>query len=136
MTDWRANIDLFSADTRQKGGKRTERVADLIRNEVSLMLLSRIKDPRLTGVSIVHVVLTKDFKKAKVFYSVYGDEQKAREAAVGLQRAKGFIRKYLATNLNLRSTPELVFERDLSMVRQEEMEKIFKEIHRDDESAQ
>ena len=136
MTDWRANIDLFSADTRQKGGKRTERVADLIRNEVSLMLLSRIKDPRLTGVSIVHVVLTKDFKKAKVFYSVYGDEQKAREAAVGLQRAKGFIRKYLATNLNLRSTPELAFERDLSMVRQEEMEKIFKEIHREDESAQ
>ena len=135
MTDWHANIDLFSANTRQKGGKRTERVADLIRNEISLMLLSRIKDPRLTGVSIVRVVVTKDFKKADVFYSVYGDEEKAEQAAAGLNRGKGFIRKYLATNLNLRSTPELVFKRDLSLVRQEEMEKLFKEIHREDESA-
>jgi ribosome-binding factor A len=134
MTDWRAKIDLFSPSPRQKSAKRTERVADILKNEIGLLLLSKIKDPRLENVSIVQVIVTKDLRRAKIFYSVYGDEQKAAEAAQGLASAKGFIRKHLAMNLDLRLTPELVFERDLSMMRQEEMEMLFKKLHSEDES--
>lgn len=133
MTDWRAKIDLFSPATGQKSTKRVERVADILKNEIGLLLLSKIKDPRLENISILQVIVTRDLRRAKIFYSVYGDEQKALGAAQGLASAKGFIRKHLAKNLDLRVTPDLTFERDFSLVRQEEMERLFKELHSEDE---
>ena len=81
------------------------------------------------------MTVTKDLRQAKIFYSIFGDERKVREAAAGMASAKGFIRKHLARTLNLRTTPELTFERDLSLVRQEEMERLFKELHSEDEAT-
>jgi ribosome-binding factor A len=108
----------------------------MIKNEIGILLLSRVKDPRLAHVSIVRVILTKDLKRAKIFYSVYGDEQEAAKAAAGLASASGFIRKHLARELNLRATPALTFERDLSMARQEEIERILKELDSEDGPAE
>jgi ribosome-binding factor A len=136
MTEWQPKIDIFSVPARQKGPKRVQRVADMIKNEIGLLLLSRIKDPRLAHVSIVQVIMTKDLKRAKIFYSVYGDEQEARKAAAGLASATGFIRKHLARELDLRATPVLTFERDLTMVRQEEIERLLKEIDSEDGPAE
>ena len=107
----------------------------MIQHEIGLLLVTRLKDPRLAHVSILQVTVTKDLRQAKIFYSIFGDEQKVREAAAGMASAKGFIRKHLARTLNLRTTPELTFERDLSLVRQEEMERLFRELHSEDEAT-
>jgi ribosome-binding factor A len=136
MTDRHTRTTIFTPPIKPKGSRRIERVADMIQHEISLLLLGRIKDPRLINVSVIQVIVTKDLRRAKIFYSVYGDEQKATAAEQGLSSARGFIRKHLADHLGLRVTPELVFERDLSLIRQEEMERLFKELHSEDDAAE
>jgi ribosome-binding factor A len=108
--------------------KRPKRVADLIKNEIALLLLHKVKDPRLLNVAIVSAEVTRDLRKATIYYSVLGDEEKIQKAAAGLARAKGFMRSHLARELGMRATPELVFKHDLSMVHQQRMEELFKEI--------
>lgn len=132
---WNPKKDLFPGGSRGRGdGKRPQRVADVIRREISELLVTRMKDPRLAPVSIVSVTMTKDLKKARVHYSVFGDESQVEKAAAGLDSAKGFIRSHLARTLALRATPELAFFHDLSLVHQEEMEKMLKELATDGQS--
>jgi ribosome-binding factor A len=118
------------------GNKRPKRVADMIKNEIALLLLRKVKDPRLTNVTIVTAEVTKDLRRALVYYSVLGDDKKVQDAAAGLDRAKGFIRSHLARELGMRATPELVFKHDLSMAHQEAMERLLKEIHIDVEPSE
>lgn len=122
---------LYPFGREAAGPKRPKRVADMIKNEIALLLLRKVKDPRLTNVSIVSAEVTRDLRRALVFYSVLGDEQQIKNAAEGLARAKGFIRSHLARELGLRATPELVFKLDLSMARQQEMERLLKELNID-----
>jgi ribosome-binding factor A len=118
------------------GNKRPKRVADMIKNEIGLLLLSKVKDPRLTQVVIVAVEVTRDLRKAIVYYSVLGDEQHVKKVAEGLTRAKGFIRSHLARELGMRATPDLLFKLDRSMIHQQEMEMLLKEIKTDAESPE
>jgi ribosome-binding factor A len=127
---------LYPFGREAAGNKRPKRVADMIKNEIALLLLHKVKDPRLTHVSIVAVEVTRDLRKAIVYYSVLGDEQKIKNAAEGLTRAKGFIRSHLARELGMRATPDLVFKLDLSMVHQQEIERLLKEIKTDVESSE
>lgn len=125
--------NLYPFGREAEGSKRPKRVADMIKNEIALLLLSKVKDPRLSSVSIVNAEMTKDLRRAIVYYSVLGDDKQVAKAAEGLERAKGFIRSHLARELGLRATPELVFKRDLSMEHQEKMERLLKEINIDAE---
>lgn len=118
------------------GAKRPKRVADMIKNEIALLLLRKVKDPRLEHVAIVAAEVTKDLKRATIYYSVLGDEKQLKNAAEGLASAKGFIRSHLARELGMRATPELVFKFDRSMVYQQEMEELLKEIIPDAESPE
>ena len=127
---------LYPFDREAAGNKRPKRVADMIKNEIALLLLSKVKDPRLTNVSIVTAEVTRDLRKAIVYYSVLGDEQQIKKAADGLARAKGFIRSHLAQVLGMRATPELLFKHDLSLVHQEKIERLLKEIHIDVEPSE
>ncbi|MBW2471655.1 MAG: 30S ribosome-binding factor RbfA [Deltaproteobacteria bacterium] len=123
--------NLYPFGREAKGSKRPKRVADMIKNEIALLLLRKVKDPRMTNVSIVNAEMTKDLRRAIVYYSVLGDDEQVAKAAEGLERAKGFIRSHLARELGLRATPELVFKRDLSIEHQEKMERLLKEINID-----
>lgn len=123
----------YSFGREDVGSKRPKRVADMIKNEIALLLLSKVKDPRLTSVSIVNAEVTRDLRRAIVYYSVLGDDRQVKKAAEGLERAKGFFRSHLARELGMRVTPELVFKRDLSMEHQEKMERLLKEINVDAE---
>jgi ribosome-binding factor A len=127
---------MYSFGREAVGNKRPKRVADMIKNEIALLLLRKVKDPRLINVSIVTADVTKDLRRAIVYYSVLGDEKKVQKAAEGLERAKGFMRSHLARELGMRVTPELVFKHDLSLARQEEMERLLKEIHIDVEPSE
>jgi len=127
---------LYQFGREAAGNKRPKRVADMIKNEVALLLLRKVKDPRLSNVSIVTVEVTRDLRKAIVYYSVLGDELQIKDAAEGLTRAKGFIRSHLARELGMRATPDLVFKLDLSMAHQQEMEMLLKEIKTDVDSSE
>jgi ribosome-binding factor A len=124
---------LYTFGREDAGSKRPKRVADMIKNEIALLLLRKVKDPRLTSVSIVDAEVTKDLRRAIVYYSVLGDDSQVKKAAEGLDRAKGFIRSHLARELGMRVTPELVFKQDRSMEQQEKMERLLKEINIDAE---
>jgi ribosome-binding factor A len=128
--------DFYQYGREPVSHKRPKRVADLIKNEIALLLLHKVKDPRLLNVAIVSAEVTRDLRKAIIYYSVLGDEEKIKKAADGLARAKGFMRSHLAKELGMRATPELVFKLDLSMVHQQRMEELFKEINSSADSSE
>ena len=86
---------------------RTERVNELIRRELVLLLKQEIKDPRLKQVVITDVIVSRDLTSAKVFFSV--DEESNKIVATLLNKASGFFRSSLSKTLDLRHTPTLSF---------------------------
>ncbi len=112
---------------------RPKRVAEAIRNELSLLLLQRVRDPRLGGVTITLVEVAPDLKRAKVYYAVPegGNENGVRSA---MERARGFFRSHLAASINLRYTPELIFFQDRHNEEMERLEELFAQIHREEKA--
>lgn len=97
------------------GGHRSERVAEEIRNEVSLMLAGELKDPRLaTALSVTEVRLTPDFRTVRVYVHIEGEESERSSALEGLKAASGYIRHELVERLQLRRAPEVLFRVDES----------------------
>jgi len=86
---------------------RTERVNELIKRELVLLLSKETKDPRLQEVVITDVIVTRDLTSAKVFFSV--EEFSQKSVAALLNKASGFFRKSLSKTLDLRHTPALNF---------------------------
>lgn len=100
-------------------GRRVERVAALIRREMSEMLRSGIKDQRVQQglVSITAVDVAGDLQHCRVFVSVLGSDAERDQAMAGLTSAAPYIRGELARRLQLRRTPELVFQLDRALER-------------------
>jgi ribosome-binding factor A len=94
--------------------RRQRRVAELIHRELSTLLLQGVKDPRLAGVTITGVEVTKDLLLAHIYYSVFEAEDDGKEARAGLEHAKGFLRTQLAERVELRFVPDLIFDQDKS----------------------
>lgn len=92
--------------------KRSDRIADLIKVEISQVLSLEVRDPRVQGITVLNVLLTSDMKKADIFISQSNsfNEIEPEEVKKGLEKAKGFIRRKLSKNLNLRRTPEIFFK--------------------------
>ena len=86
---------------------RVERVNELIRRELVMLLKTATKDPRLQAVSVTDVLSSRDLSSAKVFYTVPESEQKTVEPL--LNKASGFFRSRLSKTLDLRHTPALRF---------------------------
>ena len=86
---------------------RTERVNELMRRELVLLLKQKTKDPRLKQVVITDVIVSRDLTSAKIFFSV--DEDSIKIVASLLNKASGFFRSSLSKTLNLRHTPTLNF---------------------------
>ena len=96
-------------------GKRLERVNQLMREEISMLLQREIKDPRLGFVTVTEVDVTTDLKQAKVYVSVLGNDAQWVKSFKALESAKGFVWGWLRRNLDLRVTPEIAFRPDRSM---------------------
>ena len=92
--------------------KRSDRIADLIKVEISQVLSLEVRDTRVQGITVLNVLLTSDMKKADIFISQSNsfNEIEPEEVKKGLEKAKGFIRRKLSKNLNLRRTPEIFFK--------------------------
>ena len=92
--------------------RRTDRVADLIRGELSFLLLKDVHDPRIRLVSVVGLSVSPDLRHATVKVSVLGTDEHREGTIEALRHARGFLRTELAHRLRMRTTPELVFELD------------------------
>jgi len=108
--------------------KRSARVAEAIRNELSMLLISKVRDPRLQSVNFSRVEVSDDLSIARIYYTVFGDKKEKREAKAGLMKAKGFMRSHIARTLNLRFTPALQFNYDDVADKVAELDDIFQEI--------
>lgn len=128
MATWDPRETLSSLGIDKTEQKRSVRVADVIRNEVSLLLINKLRDPRMQDVYISKVEVSDDLKHARLFYTVLGGKKSIKSAETGFKRAKGFIRSHLAKTLNLRYTPALQFRYDETVEKVEEVEKLFQEI--------
>lgn len=115
--------------------KRSDRVGDLIQQEIADLVFRRVKDPRVANITISGVSVTPDLKHARVFYCVMGgtaDDNVKKNAASGLDKAKGFIRQELGKRLRLRFIPQLDFEYDTSFEYGDKIERLLKELHKDE----
>ncbi|HBA53729.1 30S ribosome-binding factor RbfA [Syntrophorhabdus aromaticivorans] len=93
---------------------RKLRIQDQLREEISFIIQREIKDPGIGFVTILEVKMTEDLKIAKVFCSVYGEEEERKKTIQALQRSKGYIKFLLGKRIQLRYMPDLIFTLDTS----------------------
>jgi len=110
---------------------RNARLEEEIRTVLSRLLLARVKDPRLEGVTVSGVTLSAERTRANVFFSVLGDQERERQAVDGFKAAGSFLRHQLGSTMRLRTVPELEFRRDTSYEYADHMEKLLAELKRD-----
>jgi ribosome-binding factor A len=92
--------------------QRTERVADLVRAELSEIVRREMRDPRVELAVVSAVEVTRDLAHATVRISALGSEAERAATLAAFERARGFLRRELARRLTLRTTPELHFALD------------------------
>ncbi len=111
-----------------KNNNRIERIDEEYRKEISQIISYDLKNPNITGlISVTKVKVTTDLKYAKVYVSILNSKN-INETMEGLKKSSGFIRTELAKRINLRNTPELIFEIDDSMEYGAKIDSILKEI--------
>lgn len=115
--------------------RRTDRMSDLVRAELSDLILREMKDPRIKLVSLTEVDVTSDLRRAVVRVSALGDEAQREAAVEALRHAKGFLRTELSHRLRTRVTPELVFELDRGAEHSQKISDILEGLHGRDESS-
>ena len=109
-------------------GKRLDRVNQLIKEEISMLLQRELKDPRLGFVSVTGVETSKDLRVAKVFVSVLGGDEQWKGSMAALASARGFVRNWLRQHLDLRTTPEIDFRPDHSMEHAARIQALLKDL--------
>ena len=119
-------------------GKRLERVNQLIKEEVSMLLQRELKDPRLGFVTVTEVDVTPDLKHAKVYVSVLGRDAQWTASFQALDSARGSVWNWLRRHLDLRVTPEIAFRPDRSMEHAAHIQSLLAELRtkRRDEEAE
>ncbi len=111
-----------------KNNTRFERINEELKKEISHIISYELKNPNATGlISVTKVHVTPDLKYAKVYVSILNSKN-INETLEALMKSSGFIRTQIAKKMNLRITPELVFERDDSIEYGARIEAILKEI--------
>ena len=111
--------------------KRSQRVSDLIREEIADIIMDKVKDPRLGFVTVTGAKITEDLKIATIYLSILKEEEKETTLEM-LNSAKGFIRAELAKRLRMKFIPSLTFRIDESLEYGVRIEKLLREIKKED----
>ena len=111
--------------------RRPERVADILRDEITQIVGYELEDPRITMVTVTDVRLSENLKAARVYVTVAGDEEEHRLALAALRKAAPYVRKQVGLSLNLPRTPEIHFVRDRIEEEGERVDKLLAKIERD-----
>lgn len=116
--------------------RRTDRINEQLREEVSTILTRQIKDPRLNAViSITRVVSTNDLRSARVYISVMGNKQTQHEALEGIRSAASFVRREIRNRINMKHTPFMTYLLDDSLQEADQVTRLLNYVKPDDESV-
>lgn len=114
----------------RKNSIKNIRVNAEVQHELSNIIRNEIKDPRIsTMTSVVAVEVTSDLKYAKAYISVLGTDEERADTLKGLKSAEGYIRRQLASSINLRNTPQINFVMDQSIEYGVNMSKMIDELN-------
>ncbi len=111
--------------------RRPDRVADILREEISQIVGYELEDPRLTMVTVTDVRMSDNLRDANVFVMVAGDEDEHRLALDALRHAAPFVRKQLGLSLNLPRTPEIHFLRDSVEEKGDRVDQLLRQIEQE-----
>lgn len=114
--------------------KRSQRVGDLLKEEIADIVIHRLKDPRIGFITITEVDVTDDIKIARVYVSILKDEEKKTTIEI-LNSAKSFIRSELSKRLRMKFIPSIEFRLDTSIEYGTKIDKLLKEIRGKGESS-
>lgn len=116
--------------------RRGHRVEDVIRAELSSLILRRMNDPRVKLASVVGVDVSPDLKRARISLSILGGDDDRQQCLEALRHASGFLRSQLARSLrHMRCTPELQFELDQGAEHSQHISSILERLEPTDESS-
>jgi ribosome-binding factor A len=107
---------------------RLQRIADRIREELSVMIVMEVSDPRLNGISITGVKVDRELTFADIFVSAIEGHERAPEVLAGLAHANGFLRKALAERIELRVFPRLRYHWDPTPEKADHIERLLAEL--------
>ncbi|MEG0962904.1 MAG: 30S ribosome-binding factor RbfA [Lachnospiraceae bacterium] len=114
----------------RKNSIKNTRINGEVQKELSMIIRSEIKDPRINSMtSVVAVEVAPDLKTCKAYISVLGDEESQKNTLAGLKSAEGYIRSKIAKNINLRNTPEIKFILDQSIEYGVNMSKLIDDVN-------
>ena len=114
-----------------KNNNRFGRIDEEFKREISQIINYELKNPHVTGlISVTKVKVTTDLSYAKVSVSILNSKN-IKETLAGLKKSSGFIRSELAKRINLRNTPEIIFELDESLEYGTRIDSILKDIMKD-----
>ncbi len=109
---------------------RIGRVEAQIQREVDDILLKRVRDPRLSGVTITGVELTGDLQHVTIYYSILSEKASdVEKVQAGLDKSKGLIRKELGQRIRLYKIPDITFEQDQSVRYGEHIDELLRKLH-------
>lgn len=108
--------------------RRAQKLAEAVREVVSMAILTELRDPRIRDVTVTYVEVSDDLRHAKVHVSVMGDQTRQDLSLRGLQNAAGFLQSKIATRVELRYTPRLNFVLDKGVKHSIEVAKILKRV--------
>ena len=116
----------------RKNSIKNTRINAEVQKELSNIIRNEIKDPRIHPMTtVVMVDVTPDLKFCKAYISVLGDDEALKSTIQGLKSAKPYIRRMLASSVNLRNTPELTFIPDQSIEYGVHMTNLINEVTKD-----
>jgi len=111
---------------------RPERVAQVIQQLLGELFARGMRDPRIGLVTITGVKMSPDLREARVYWTVHGDASQRKHTAKGLDKARGFLRREIGLQLELRMTPDLHFTYDEAIDRGERIEQLIRSVHEED----
>ena len=108
--------------------RRVLKAAEAIREVVSMAILTELKDPRVSDVTVTYVEVSPDMREAKVHVSVRGSESKTNLTLRGLRSAAGFLQAKVADRIETRYTPRIKFVLDMGVKRSQEVARLLHEV--------
>ena len=112
----------------KKDNRRSQRVADVVRAELSRLILLEAHDPDLHRVTVTEVAMPPDLRSARVYFSCLGGDDEREKAGAALRRAAGYLRREVGQRCRLRYAPELTFIDDRSLERGARIEELLNQV--------